>query len=370
MIKRLLLLNGLATLGVVLYHSSSWGFIAMFWWTDRYLPVTVPNFDQLGSFSYYALRVIEQLIVFSIPAFLFVSGFFVAVATGRSRSTVEWKLVGTRIKNLVIPYLIWTVLIFAGEFVQGRTYSPIEYLGGFVFGRATPAFYYIPLLCQLYLLSPGLVPIAKTRWKWLLVGTALIQLVAQGLLYPDMLGVEHPVLNSLTVILTPPWFFPRRIFWFAFGLVAGFHLQELKRWLARVKWGLLIALVLLIPLCILEFEVLLASSGQDWIAPRETLLDSLCAGSFLLCFLAFDKLSLPFSRAIGEIGARSFGVYLAHSTVLELGARATYHIAPWIMASQALFQPLLVTLGLGIPLLIMAAVNKSPAHRVYHFLFG
>jgi hypothetical protein len=47
MIKRMLYLNGLAVLTVILYHSSAWGFIGMFFWTDRYRPVSVPNFDQL-----------------------------------------------------------------------------------------------------------------------------------------------------------------------------------------------------------------------------------------------------------------------------------------------------------------------------------
>jgi membrane-bound acyltransferase YfiQ involved in biofilm formation len=370
MFKRLLLLNGLATLGVVLYHASSWGFIAMFWWTDRYLPVTVPNFDQLGGLSYYALRVIEQLIVFSIPAFLFVSGFFIAVVTGRSRRTVEWELVGARIKNLVIPYLIWTALIFAGELLQGRTHTGMEYLKGFLLGQATPAFYYVPLLSQMYLLSPFLVPIAKTRWRWLLLGAGLLQLAAQGLIYPDILGAESPALQSVTAVLTRGWFFPGRVFWFAFGLVAGFHLQQLKRWLAQVKWAVLGFLIVSILLGMLETEVLLAASGQEWIAPRETVIDSLCAGCFLLCFLAFEEVSLPFSKALGKIGGKSFGVYLAHSTALELGARVTFHVAPWIMASQVLFQPMLVTLGLGGPLLLMAAVKRSPVHRVYHYLFG
>ena len=76
MVRRLPLLNGLAALASVLYHSTSWGFVAMFWWTHRYLAVSVPNFDQLGSLSYYGLRVIEQLIAFAIAAFLFISGFF------------------------------------------------------------------------------------------------------------------------------------------------------------------------------------------------------------------------------------------------------------------------------------------------------
>jgi hypothetical protein len=47
MTRRLLYLSGLAIVGVILYHAVGWGFVGMFWWTDRYAPVTVPNFDQI-----------------------------------------------------------------------------------------------------------------------------------------------------------------------------------------------------------------------------------------------------------------------------------------------------------------------------------
>jgi hypothetical protein len=69
MIRRLLYLNGLAVLGVILFHASGMGFVAMFAWTHRYLPVTAPNYDQMGSAAYYGLRVIEAIVTFSIPAF-------------------------------------------------------------------------------------------------------------------------------------------------------------------------------------------------------------------------------------------------------------------------------------------------------------
>ena len=105
MIRRLLLLNGFAAIGAVLYHATGWGYTAMFWWTDRYLPVDVPDFSQLGSVAYFSLRLVEQLIIFSIPSFLFVSGFFIAFATGKSQQTVSLKIVGTRIKKFGDPLL-------------------------------------------------------------------------------------------------------------------------------------------------------------------------------------------------------------------------------------------------------------------------
>jgi peptidoglycan/LPS O-acetylase OafA/YrhL len=92
--------------------------------------------------------------------------------------------------------------------------------------------------------------------------------------------------------------------------------------------------------------------------------------AFILLFLAFDQISLPFTRAIDWIGTRSYGIYLLHPKVTELAARVIYHIAPWLLAHQVLYQPVLVASGLGIPLLFMTGVAKSPARKFYRYLFG
>ena len=95
----------------------------MFWWTDRFRSVVIPCFDQVGTFPYYVMLVIQQLTAFSVPSFLFVSGFFVAYAARGERSTLTWKTVGTRIGNLLVPYLIWSTVILIADAFQGLTYT-------------------------------------------------------------------------------------------------------------------------------------------------------------------------------------------------------------------------------------------------------
>ncbi len=218
MIRRLLLLNGLAAIGAVLYHASGWGFTAMFWWTDQYLPVTVPDFSQMGGIAYFGLRLVEQLIIFSIPAFLFVSGFFIAFATGRDQKTMSWKLVGVRIKNLAIPYLVWTTAIILFSSIQGQPYTAIDIMREIAFGKAAPPYYFVPLIIQLYLLSPFLVRMARNQAGSLLVAAAIIQLTVQTLKY---LALLDPAYLSSDVLrtLTASWFFPGHIFWFVLGIV-------------------------------------------------------------------------------------------------------------------------------------------------------
>ncbi len=370
MVRRLLLLNGLAILGVILFHASGWGFVAMFSWTHRYLPVTSPNYDLVGSPAYYILRVIEQLVVFSIPAFLFVSGYFIAFAAGRQQSTISWSIIGARIKNLLIPYLVWSFVVLVLYFFEGKRYTPVEYLRLLLTGETNPAYYYVILLSQFYLISPFLVPVARERWKLLLVVTALIQLSVQLLQYPTLLGLELPAAFQPFIDVVPKWFFPARIFWFSFGMVFGFHLQQFKAWVIQFKWTLLAILLFTFVLGLPEWELYFRMSGSGWLNPRETFIDTIYAAAFLLTFIAFDGLAVPFSKQISDLGVKSFGIYLVHSPVMEYTARAIYHLAPWLLAYQILLQPILIVLGLAVPLLLMAAVKRSPARGAYQYLFG
>jgi probable poly-beta-1,6-N-acetyl-D-glucosamine export protein len=371
MVRRLLYLNGLAAIGVVLNHAVGWGFVAKFWWVHRYLPVTSPNFESLGDISYYAMRAIEQLIIVSIPIFLFVSGFFIAVSAGRNRKTVDWILVLNRIKNLLIPYVIWSGFVFLLEFMESRTLLPAGvYLSRLVFGRTYDVFYFVPLLVQLYLLSPFLVPLARNKPKLFLLGAGLLQLLVLIMRYGVILGTDSRLIDQLGFLL-PSWFFPGFVFWFALGIVIGFRLQELKELQSKVDKRVLLTLLVGIFLAgMFEWEFLLQLSGQDWIASRHTLIDALYSGIFILAFISFDHINYPLASQIGGLGTKSFGIYLVHAPVLEYTARLIYHVLPILLAYQVLFLPVLITLGLGIPLLLMTAVKKSPAKFSYGYLFG
>jgi peptidoglycan/LPS O-acetylase OafA/YrhL len=370
MIRRLLQLNGIAILGVILFHAAGWGFVALYAWQERYSASVAPGSDPTGSVAYFTLRLMEQLAVFAIPAFLFVSGYFVAFATRRDQRTVGWNVIGARITGLLIPYLIWSALLFVLAALQGQLYSPSQYLVGLLIGQANPAYYYVPLLVQFYLLAPLLVPLARNHWRLLLLVSALIQLAVQVLYFPTLYNVTAPAALEPFVDAIPKWLFPTRIFWFSLGMVAGFHLVELKALLVRIKWPALAAAVALIPLGMVEWETILRLSHQPLLTHRETLLDSVYSLAALMAFLAFDKTTLPLARRLEELGSRSFGIYLVHSPVMEFTARGLYHLAPWVLAYQIVFQPLIIVTGLGIPLLLMALIDRSPARKYYKYLFG
>jgi peptidoglycan/LPS O-acetylase OafA/YrhL len=370
MTRHLLLLNGVAVLGAVINHALGWGFTSLFWWTDRYEPVTVPNFSQLGTPIYYLLRVLEQLVTFSVPAFLFVSGFFVAFAAGRVMQRLPWDKVRSRIRMLLIPYVLWSVAIFAARGLEGATDTSAGSLAQLLmFGRAADPYYYVPVLVQLYLLSPLLIAALRLSWKPVLIAAAVVQLSVQLARYPVILGWDSPTAAWVSAHM-PSWFFPHVMFWFVFGAFAGFHPAPVREWLTRWSRVLLPASIVLGVAALVEWEVLLRMSGQEWLRPQVTVVDGLYSFACILTFMALMQSRTASAPQLDALGARSFGVYLIHAPVLELCSRASYHLAPVLLAHHVTFLVLLIAAGVGVPVLMMAVARRTPARPYYNYLFG
>jgi probable poly-beta-1,6-N-acetyl-D-glucosamine export protein len=368
MARKLLYLNGLAIFAVILFHTAGTGFTAMFAWGHRYLPESLSVMSQVGSLSYFGLRFFEQLAVFSIPAFLFVSGFFIAVATGR-RATIDWKAVLTRSRSLIVPYLIWSTIAIALLMLGGKRYGLFEFFKTYLTGNANPVLYFVPLLVQFYLLAPFLVRMARKNWKWFLVLVGLLQFVVQSLQYPVFLGLDIPIAAQLSGYI-PKWLFLSRIFWFPLGIVIAFNIEVVKSWLEQNRSWIFVATAALIPLGMLEWELYYRWSGEQWLAHRETYIDSFYSLAAIFSVLALNTKRLPKLNTISLVGAKSFGIYLVHALVIEYTARIIYNFAPALLGYQLILQPLLILVGLGLPLLAIYIIDHTPIRKGYAYLFG
>jgi len=367
MLRRLSILRGLAILAVVCNHATGWGFTAMFWWPHRYRATLSPNYEQLGSLQYYILTIINQLALFSVPAFLLISGFFVAYAAGRSLPTLRWKIVRVRLLNLWWPYLIWSIVVFIGDGLLGAMYTPKQYLMKLVLGGATPAYFFVPLLGQFYILSPIIVRWAKSRPILLLTISALLQLALASLPYiKDAAGYSATLQSILK-----SWLFIRWQLFFVLGVVIGFHPRQAVDWLARHRRDLLAAAISLGVFSVVECQMLL-HTPSDWNRAYDLnkLSSVLYAVAFILMFLAWGMQHSAYDRAMMRIGSMSYGIYLIHPLALIYLSKFLYHVAPWVLAHQVLMVLLLVSASVGGISLFMTGVARSPARRIYRYLFG
>ncbi|MFZ0544607.1 MAG: acyltransferase [Candidatus Promineifilaceae bacterium] len=361
MARRLLLLNGLAAACLPLFHAVVYGFQAMFLWTNQYRLVDVPNYDQLGSITYYIMLTIRQLSGFSIPAFLFVSGFFIAFLASGSNTHISKEAIFQRIRVLVIPFLIWTTILFI--LLMERPQSLEDLLR---------PYYYIPLIIQYYLLSPLLVPLARKNWKLLLLAVALLNILLQLAEYLTIFHLDVPG-RAFLLRTTPIWFFPGRLFWFVFGFVVSQHLSEIKPWLIRYRRPLFVAMILFGIASVVEYAVVnqLATPGE-WLGPNFTGFGrDFFSLAVLLVFIAYDKAKYPLKSQLTDLGIKSLGIYLVNTPAIFVISALIYHKLPWIMGQPILYQGLLFIFGLGVPLLLMSIIIKLPIIRPsYRFLFG
>jgi peptidoglycan/LPS O-acetylase OafA/YrhL len=304
------------------------------------------------------------IIQFAIPTFLFVSGFYIAIATGRNKSTLSWNVVLSRIKFLLIPYLVWFSIISVVLFLDGTKYAPIQYVRLLLTGYIQGPYYFVPMLIQLYLLAPFLVPFAKSNWKLLLILATLLQLLTQILLYFEIFQVSSPF-QQFHVL--PIWLSLTRMFWFVLGIVLGFHIQSFKTFLERTRWLFFVLLLLFLLLNTFERHLIFL---KDIAIPVETTIGSLYALSFIFVILGFSNIKLPLTSQIERIGSKSFGIYLTHASAQQYSAKIIYHIAPWLIGYPIIFTVIIFAIGLAVPNILMESVRRSPISRYYQFIFG
>ncbi|WP_272897795.1 acyltransferase family protein [Bellilinea caldifistulae] len=353
----------MAAFCVILFHSAGWVMTSMFSWSNRY-PISIPIEALASSPSFYFLRAVEQVVVFSIPAFIFVSGYFAAFLAGRHTSKFNFKQTFTRIRGLLIPYLIWSIFFLGLGLVEGKSFSPGRILTNLLIGSTTPAYYYVPLIIQLYLIAPLLIFAARKNWKVLLIVTGLIQVFIHLPVTLSLWGFQGELIQSLPQI--PKWIFITRVFWFSAGIVAGLHLSKFKPSLQRMNTVFGLASIFFLIAGFIEWEVF-----KGPLQSRETIIDGFYQIAILLFFLSLgDQIKLPFNKTFNFLSAKSFGIYLAHVPVMEIFARGIYLFTPWILPNHLLFFALIFIAGLGIPLLGMQIIFSTKLRPIYGYLFG
>jgi peptidoglycan/LPS O-acetylase OafA/YrhL len=364
---------GLAILAVILSHAAGWGQIAMFNWANQVRPgITVPNYDLVGTLDDYILLVLRQVTSFAVPAFLFCSGFFVAFAARSNRGIFTWRMVRVRLVNLLIPYLIWSLVWYALDFVQGDGYPPWEFAGNLVMGMTdgSGSYYFVPLVCQFYLLSPFIMRWARANPRALIAVAAGVQLVAFGFKYLEIFKVSSPAVQLLAWLPTH-WLIFLWALYFPLGVVCAVHSERVRQVAARHARALLAALILSLLLAILEPELIYRVLHVEIRFVPLTIPPALYSLVLVFAFVTLEQVKVPYANNLYRLGGKSYGIYLVHLKAMEFTARLIRYFVPALLAFPVtVIMPVTFIVGLTVPLVMMRVVSQTRLRGAYRYLFG
>ncbi|WP_027881501.1 acyltransferase [Meiothermus rufus] len=328
--------RGLAILGVLVAHVGG-----------RFLR-EVPQ----DSEYWWFIATFNRLLAFVVPAFLFLSTLLIGMSLLRSGPPYSW----SRLRPVVVPYLVWTGIYLLFRFYEG-TLPPLTperislYL---LWGKSYFHLYYMVLAIQLVLLMPLLLPVLRRKvpaWAILLPSFGL----TLAFYWANRLYWQIPFPGSTLI-----WYLPT----LAVGLTLVHHMPRLEALMPRYRvWGLVfvgLGMALYLPLAYDAIRNIPVNTFQYqvgyWIYSS--------AASLVLVSLALGLARTPLSPALQLLGRYSLQIYLIHPLVIRLLER-TPHFPEPLGVSPAF--AIYVALSLSIPLAVAILARWLRASRL---LFG
>jgi surface polysaccharide O-acyltransferase-like enzyme len=258
-----------------------------------------------GSFPWQIMVILDQIVRFSVPAFVALSGFALARKYAASPPGF-FQFLSTRAVKILPPYLIWSlVYYFVGWFFPDlgnfSRSAPIWELA--LLGRAQYHLYFVPLIFQLYVLFPLLFRLVR-KSPWLFV---LLSLIIQIYIYQ---GTGAPGWSDQTQYIR----FTTWIYYFILGIFLGS--VSLDRFISSRLAGISSLIVTLAGLTwTIVSGFYLVSQGKNLIyVTAFTRPPVLLYATGLILFSFF--ITRP--RFFVKIGAWSYQIYLGHVLVLQL----------------------------------------------------
>ncbi len=346
-------LSGLAILAVVMNHA---------------------NYNVLREFAPGAANVlpalpyllIDQLHKFGVPAFVFITGYFIAYAAGGERGELKWSVVQARLPWLIIPWVVWATVHFIGQTIQGRPPTIDWYLRTLFI-----QYYFIPLLLFYYLLSLPVVRLAKSNPRRLLIIAAAIQFTLV-LIYTARTYLSGFPPEWRGFVDLGPMEYLRFAFYFPLGVVTGMYPQKARDLLAPWKkvfpWAIPAAYLLQVAEAVNAFRM-----GGDYIlggGDQTRFASILYALAILLTFISRDGIKYPFRRQFAYLSSNSLGLYLSHYILVGILTDLLDRLLPGVVG-WGFLQMLIVFAGaLGISILMMEVVRRIPIRGLFRYFFG
>lgn len=325
------ILRGLAILGVVAIHSSSTGLLFS---------------ENSINFDFTVLW--RNLLNFSVPMFLAISGYFLAKKKFENYGNY-FSYLKKQIPRVYIPLFFWSIISLSlAILIQNK--SVIDELVKLVTFRSSIPYYFIALIIQFYILLPVLNRLANKRGLMLSIA---ISLIATSIIF----YLRYFTDISLPVILYAGNFATWMMF-FVLGLYIGTS--------GKIKISnKLIVIIIFVFYTLSSIETYLLI---DMFHQAKNAVTAVKASSFMYSFaliiFLFNNRDWIKSKLLKKFGEMSFAIYLIHMLALGVASRLLSHFYPSLQEISYLYQLALVGTVMLICFLCVSAFNRVFSARL------
>ncbi len=358
---------GISIIGVVLNHSSEIILEILCYGVNRELLQVSSSCSAMGGGAYYLLLFLRQLLTFCVPAFFFTSGYFVAFTNKVGHNSSARKAILKRLYLLLIPYIVWSIILFIIDKFQGETNTLSDYIYKFFISGVVGPYWYIPALCYLYIISIIVLPYISSKWKNILIGAAVVQLLGMVATYYNFFYHQDASISFYNII-TSYVSIIHSVLPFFLGIAFGMN-PNLLQIFKKYKTVLLLIYPVILLFDVLESDFLIRTFNNIHIgAYQGTISYNLFWLLSIVLIMLWEK--SPNSKFLSRIGAKSYGIYLLHFPILSLLSKYLVSHIPSVMTFPLLPVTLLLVCGIALPMAAIEITNRTYMRHYSQYLFG
>lgn len=285
-------LRGIAIIGVVAIHSVSSGYS---WRTATE-----------GSWNFWFSLYIRQALNFSVPAFIFLSGYF----SGKKTLSGQMQSSSNKLSRVLIPYIFWSLAIILSSSVGRAEFSFQTLIFKLCTGGASTPYYFVLLIAQFYVLTRLLLLLNKHNYGFIVAVTINTTALLCLYIYRIAFSIDPPLYAYALPAFS--W-----IMFYQYGLLVGTNPGLRATIATRVNYFAFLAVLSIFASFLEAFTAITIYDNLSWAA--STVKFSSFAYSFFvinLCLWLTTK-TINWHKLILTLGDYSFGIYLIHVLFLK-----------------------------------------------------
>lgn len=234
---------------------------------------------------------------FSVGLFLFLSAILSNAKNWNPKK---------RIKKVLIPYVIWTLIYVILQNISTPSNIPIRYIKDLITGNASPIMYYVFVYCELTLLIPLIDKLAKSKYKYLGFAITPIEIIVMRII-PLVAGFEvNKYVKIIMSVSCLSWFT-----YYYLGYLIGNEFIKIK----VPQKNLFLLWLVSIAIQMLEGYAYLSMGDNN--CGTQVKLSSVLTG-VLFALMAYNFIVSEKShnmKLLKILGDNSFGIYFSHLAV-------------------------------------------------------